>query len=125
MDVFEAFPNAITTLYIAPMEFGTIAGNKLGKKEEIHVIMDEGSNADNDPSPSNAEIFSDTLIYCKPYELPTLDPSTLVADYAVLDAQNRVYAIEDAGVGRNQHTGRIEHLELKIRPTGATEDESE
>lgn len=125
MDVFEAFPNAITTLHIAEMSYGTIEGDKLGKKEEIHVIVDEGSNAHQSVSPSNADIYSDTLIYCKPHELPTLDASTLVANYAILDAQNRVYAIEDAGIGRNQHTGRIEHVELKIRPTGGLEDESE
>lgn len=123
MDVFEAFPNAIITAYIAPISYGTIEGNKLGEKGEIHVIIDEGSSANQNASPSNSDLYSDTLLYCKPYEMPTLDASTLVGDYAIIDTKERIYAIEDAGIGRNQHTGRIEHVELRIRPTGGLNGE--
>lgn len=121
MDVFEAFPNALITCYIAPVSYGTIEGNTLGEKQEIHAILDEGSNADTTNSPSNANLMSDTLIYCKPYELPTTDASTLVGDYVIIDAGGRTYAIEDAGIGRNQLTGRTEHVELKLRPLGAAD----
>lgn len=125
MDVFEAFPNAIIMAYIAPISYGTIEGNRLGQRKEIHVIIDEGSNADQNSSPMNASIQSDTLIYCKPHEMPTTDASTLVADYAIISGGGQVFAIEDAGIGRDQDTGRIEHIELKIRPTGAIDESSE
>lgn len=125
MDVFEAFPNAIITAYIAPISYGTIEGNRLGQRQEIHIILDEGSNANQNPSPMNATIQSDSLIYCKPHEMPTTDASTLVADYAIINADGRIFAIEDAGIGRNQDTGRIEHIELKLRPTGAIDGTSE
>ena len=43
--------------------------------------------------------------------------SELVSGYIIRDAQGRDYEIIDAGAGKNQHTGQLEHIELKIRPT--------
>lgn len=124
MTVFDAFPNAFEAWKIGTIEFGTITGNRLGEKTTIHVIVDRGDSARQTNSPNAAVIESDTLLYCRPEELPTTDPSELVGDYAVQDAQNRTYAIEDAGVGKNQHTGAIEHVELKLKPLGVIEDDS-
>ena len=42
----------------------------------------------------------------------------LVANYMLYNSATDTYfMIIDAGVGKNQHTGNIEHLELKVRPT--------
>lgn len=125
MDVFEAFPEAIETWSLGEMSYGTITGNKLKKVADIHVIVDEGDSAKQDSSPNSAQIASDTLLYAEPADLPTTDTSTLVSDYAVKDPNGRIYAIVDAAQGRNQHRGRLEHVELRLRPTGALEDESE
>lgn len=122
MDVFEAFPEAIETWALGEMSYGTIQGNKLVKVKDIRVIVDEGDNAKQDRSPNSAEIESDTLLYAMPGDLPTTDTSTLVSSYAVKSPAGRVYAIVDAGQGRNQARGRLEHIELRLRPTGAFED---
>lgn len=124
MDVFEAFPNAIQSWTIAKMTYGTIRGNCLANPKSIRVIVDEGMNADQTNSPGSASIASDTLLYAIPADLPTVDTSALVADYAIKDPNGRTYAIIDAGAGKNQHTGQLEHIELKLRPIGGL-DESE
>lgn len=125
MDVFNAFPEAIETWQIGEMSFGTIEGNKLNKTENIRVIVDEGTSADQERSPNEARIASDTLIYAVPGDLPTTDTSALVTDYAIKSPAGRIYAIIDAAQGRNQHRGQLEHIEMRLRPTGALEDESE
>lgn len=125
MDVFNAFPEAIETWSLGEMSYGTIQGNKLTKIADIRVIVDEGDSAKQSSAPSLAQIESDTLIYAMPDDLPTTDTSTLVSDYAVKSPAGRIYAIVDAAQGRNQHHARLEHIELRLRPTGALEDESE
>lgn len=122
MDVFNAFPNAIETWKIGEMSYGTIQGNKIGQTQSVRVIVDEGTNGDQTNSPSAATIASDTLLYAMPADLPTTDTSELVADYAIKSPAGRVYAIIDAGAGKNQHTGKLEHIELRIRPTGKIEE---
>lgn len=122
MDVFEAFPNAIESWQIGEMSYGTIQGNKLGKTTAIRVIVDEGTNGDQNNTPSAATIASDMLLYAVPADLPTTDTSELVANYAIKSPTGRVYAIIDAGTGKNQHTGQLEHVELKLRPTGRIEE---
>lgn len=116
--VFEAFPNAIEKWQIAGMSFSTITGNKItGTWSDIDVIVDEGSSTDPNQSPNFANAYSDLLIYCKPTQLPTLNTAKLVADYVVQDTDGYLFAIIDAGIGKNQETGRIEHIELKLRQT--------
>lgn len=122
MDVFEAFPNAIESWQIGEMSYGTIQGNKLGKTNAVRVIVDEGTNGDQNNAPSAATIASDVLLYAVPADLPTTDTSELVANYAIKSPAGRVYAIIDAGAGKNQHTGQLEHIELKLRPTGRIEE---
>lgn len=114
--VFDAFPNAIENWQIAEMSYSTIRGNVItGEWADIGVIVDEGSSSDPNQSPNYANAMSDLLIYCKPYELPSKKTEALIAAYAVQDPDGVVYSIIDAGIGKNQETGVIEHIELKLR----------
>lgn len=121
MTVFQAFPNALEEWSIAPIAYSTITGNMIDTDEaqNIDVIVDEGNNSTPNASPNAAGIASDTLLYCQPNQLPTIDTAELVANYAVADQYGKTYAIIDAGIGKNQDEGTIEHVELKIRQTGA------
>lgn len=124
MTVFEAFPNAIVEWAIGPVKYSTITGNTVdtSKVNELHVIIDAGESSEPNQSPNAATIASDTLIYCQPSELPTLNPAELCAGYIVGPADSDVaYAIIDVGIGKNQETGVIEHVELKVRQTGVAE----
>ncbi len=128
MNVFQAFPNAIETWAIGKCYYSTIEGNVIDvdTTQDIHVIVDEGSSTDPNPSPNSQAIGSDTLLYCKPEELPTLDTAELTASYVVGNpATEKIYAIVDAGIGKNQHEGIIEHVELKLKQTEIGEYEHE
>lgn len=114
--VFEAFPNAVEKWQIAEMYYSTITGNKVaGEWQDIDVIVDEGSSADPNQSPNYANAYSDLLIYCKPSQLPTAKTAELVANYAIQDQDGYLFAIVDAGIGKNQENGITEHIELKLR----------
>ena len=125
MDVFEAFPNAIESWKIGQVSYGTIQGTIIEDERSIRVLVDQGSNSSPTNAPTAATIASDTLLYAVPEDLPTTDTSELVADYIITDPSGRFYEIVDAGAGKNQHTGRLEHIELKLRPTEALTGESE
>lgn len=125
MDVFEAFPNALETWKIGEVNYGTIQGTTVGELTNIRVIVDQGSAGDPQNAPNAATITSDTLLYAVPSDLPTTDPSELVADYIIVDPEGRFYEVMDAGKGKNQHTGQLEHVELKLRPTEALQAEEE
>lgn len=120
--VFDAFPNAIERGWkIGKMAYSTITGNELDADslQNIDVIIDEGNSSEPNASPSYANIYSDTLIYARPSQMPTIDTEALVADYVVKNTTTgKTYAIIDAGIGKNQETGKIEHIELKIREIG-------
>lgn len=116
MTVFDAFPNAIETWQIAGMSYSTITGNEvIGEWQNIDAIIDEGSSTEPNQSPNYANAYSDLLIYCRPEQLPTVETAELVADYAIKDEKGKIYAIIDAGIGKNQENGKIEHVELKLR----------
>lgn len=118
MTVFDAFPNAIETWQIAEMKYSTVIGNHVvGEWQNISVIVDEGSSTDPNQSPNYANVMSDLLLYCKPSELPTTKTVVLAGDYVIQDPEGLIYSIIDAGVGKNQETGKVEHIELKIRQT--------
>lgn len=117
MNVFEAFPNAIEQMSIVEVDYGTVIGNTTGEATTIRVIKDEVTTVDPTNSPNAASIATDTLLYVVPADLPTTDTSELVSSYIIQDAKGRSYEIIDAGAGKNQHTGELEHIELKIRPT--------
>lgn len=120
MTVFDAFPNAIEHGWqIAQVTYSSITGNTVTTGTDIDVIIDEGSSSDANQAPNAAGLYADTLIYTKPDQLPTTDTSALVAGYVLIDPNERTWEIIDAGQGKNQDNGQIEHIELKIRQIGA------
>lgn len=100
-------------------------GNQFTSLGNISVIIDEGYNSNINVTPET--IGSDLLIYVDPCQMPKevnqlLNTSQvvvqLVTNYMLYNsAEDTYYMITDAGVGKNQHTGAIEHLELKVTPT--------
>lgn len=124
LSVFNAFQNAIiyNEWQIGVCQHGTIVGNTFVKKADLDVILDEGSS-----SSINTDIEalkSDLLVYVKPEQLPTTRTNKLVSSYMLYDSANDdYYQIIDAGVGKNQHTGEIEHLELRVVQTEVTDVE--
>lgn len=120
MTVFDAFPNAIEQGWqIAQVTYSSITGNTVTNGTAIDVIIDEGSSSDANQAPNVAGLFADTLVYTKPDQMPTTDTSALVAGYVLIDPNERTWEIIDAGQGKNQENGQIEHIELKIRQIGA------
>lgn len=123
MTVFEAFPNGLEAWQIGQMNYSTLTGNRYAKMTTINVIADE-AQGESAPSTSSPEgITADTLLYCKPAELPTTSIPALISDYSVKDPDGRLYRIIDAGRGKNQETGELEHIELKVRQTGGADGE--
>lgn len=120
MTVFEAFPNGLEVWQIGTVNYSTITGNTTAGWKTINVIADEVQN-ETAPSLNAPGIESDTLLYCKPAELPSTSIPTLISDYAVKDPDGRTYAIIKAGAGKNQETGELEHIELIVRQTGTVE----
>ena len=122
--IFNAFPNAIITgiWQIGTCQHGTLIGNVFTKVADIDVVIDEGNN-----SSINTDIEtldSDMLVYCKPEQLPTIKTKQLVSGYMLYDSvEDDYYMIIDAGIGKNQHTGEIEHVELKVVQTEVTDGE--
>ncbi len=122
MTVFEAFPNAIEQGWqIAQVTYSSITGNTVTNGTAIDVIIDEGSSSDANQAPNAAGLYADTLVYTKPDQMPTTDTSALVAGYVLIDPNERNWEIIDAGQGKNQENGQIEHIELKIRQIGAND----
>lgn len=120
MDVFDAFPNGIEEWGIAKASYSTLTGNIYEEAIKIHVIVDEAQSTEPNPAPDAQAINADTLLYAMPDELPTLDTAELCASYIVKPWQSdKLYAIIDAGIGKNQETGIIEHVELRVRQTTA------
>lgn len=124
LTVFEAFPNAIerNIWQIGQMAYSTITGNDLDADSltYIDVIVDEGNSSEPNASPNAANTYSDILLYIRPEQSPTLDTAELIASYVVKNTTtDKLYAIIDAGIGKNQDSGVIEHIELKLRQTGA------
>lgn len=127
ISIFDAFPNAIMSgvWEIGTCQHGTVVGNQFQKLNNVDVIVDEGHNSNISVTPET--IGSDLLIYVKPCQMPKAVNSlmrtgqvvvALVANYMLHNtADDSYYMITDAGVGKNQHTGNIEHIELKVTPT--------
>lgn len=124
LTVFQAFPNGIEheIWQIGQMAYSTITGNDLDADSltYIDVIEDEANDSEPNNSPSYANTYSDTLLYVRPEQMPTIDTAELIASYAVKNTQtDKLYAIIDAGIGKNQDNGVIEHIELRLRQIGA------
>ena len=124
LTVFQAFPNGIEhgIWQIGQMAYSTITGNALDSTTLafIDAIVDEANDSEPNASPSAAVTYSDTLLYVRPEQMPTIDTAELIASYAVKNTQtDKLYAIIDAGIGKNQDNGVIEHIELRLRQIGA------
>ena len=124
LTVFQAFPNGIEheIWQIGQMAYSTITGNALDDDSLtfIDAIVDEANDSEPNASPSAAVTYTDTLLYVRPEQVPTIDTAELIASYAVKNTQtDKLYAIIDAGIGKNQDNGVIEHIELRLRQIGA------
>ena len=116
--IFDVFPNAIISgvWQIGTCQHGTVVGNQFTKVADIDVIIDEGFNSSISSTP---EILnSDMLVYVMPCQIPIIDANTLVSGYMLYNSlENTYFEIVDAGIGKNQHTGNIEHIELRLAQT--------
>jgi len=124
--IFDAFPNAIISgvWEIGTCQHGTLVGNQYLKYGDLDVVIDEGNNSRINTTPES--IISDMLVYAKTEQLPTISTSELVSGYMIYNSlEDAYYEIVDAGLGKNQHTGNIEHVELKVVRTEVVEDGGE
>lgn len=122
MDIFDAFPNAIETgkWQLCELIQNTEIGKTVGKKTGLDVIEDEVTNAYPGETPDADWIRSDTLLYVKPSQLPTLKSASLTSGYLCYNTEeDTYYEIREVGIGKNQETGQVEHVELRIRATEA------
>lgn len=120
--IFEAFPSAIiyNQWQIGSCQHGSIIGNVFVKIADLDVIIDEGSNST--VNSTIEALKSDMLVYVKPEQLPTIRTNELVSGYMLYDSiDDKYYEIIDAGLGKNQEVGIIEHVELKVVQTEVTE----
>lgn len=122
--IFEAFPEAIISgvWQLGTCQHGTLIGNQFEKIADIDVIIDEGDNSNVNVTPET--LGSDMLVYVPPEQLPTTRTNKLVSDYMLYDSEeDDYYLITDAGVGKNQHAGAIEHIELGLTHTEVVDGE--
>lgn len=120
MDVFEVFPQGIVLneWYIGQLERGTVRGKEFSNPITCDVIVDEGTYAVTDRSPSAEYEDSDTLLYARPEQMPTTDTAALSTGYIWWHKpSNQYYEIREASLGKNQENGSIEHIEFLLRPT--------
>jgi len=118
LSIFEAFPNAIISgvWQIGSCQHGTVVGNQFEKINDIDVVVDEGNSSSVDTTPE--ALKSDLLIYAYPCQMPTLSTNALVSGYMLYNSdEDAYYEIIDAGIGKNQHNGMVEHIELKVVQT--------
>lgn len=116
--IFKAFPNAIIhgVWSIGTCKHGSVVGNIFEKIGDLDVIVDEGQGSSVNTTPET--INSDFLVYAYPAQMPTLSASKLVSNYMLYNkCEDDYYQIVDAGIGKNQHTGNLEHIELKLLKT--------
>lgn len=116
--IFDAFPNAIISgvWEIGQCKHGTVIGNQFLPYGPIDVVIDEGFTSTVNSTPET--LNSDMLVYCYPNQMPSLNANTLVSDYMLHNVvDNTYFIINDAGIGKNQHTGLLEHVELRLVQT--------
>lgn len=121
--IFNAFPKAIISgvWQIGTCQHGTLIGNVFTKISDIDIIIDEGNSSSVDTDIETLK--SDMLVYCRPEQMPTANTNALVSTYMLYNSSDdEYYMIIDAGIGKNQHTGNIEHVELKLVQTEVTTD---
>lgn len=122
--IFDAFPNAIISgvWQIGECQHGTLVGNQFTPLGFIDVVIDEGSSSSINSIPE--ALRSDLLVYARPEQMPSVSSNKLVSGYMLYNSEEDTYfEIVDAGVGKNQHTGQIEHIELKVVQTEVVDGE--
>lgn len=126
LSIFKAFDFAIISdvWQIGTCQHGGVVGNVFNKVADLDVIIDEENYSTINSTPET--INSGMLVYCKPEQMPTLNTNELVSNYMLYDADNDYYySITFAGIGKNQHKGVIEHVELTVVQTEAMEPEND
>lgn len=124
MDVFSAFPGAVVSgrFSIGSYQRGTLEGNQFSLISSLDVIIDEGDIGEIGRAPNAETLEANILLYVKPEQLPTTNPRALTAGYIIYDQEyDDYFAIINASVAKNQNVGQIEHIELLLRQTEATE----
>lgn len=124
ISIFKAFSNAIISgvWQIGTSKRGTIVGSQFTKVADLDVVLDEGASASVTVTPE--ELRSDLLVYVKPEQMPTIRANKLVSGYMLYDSNEKdYYEIIDVGIGKNQHTGVIEHLELRVVQTEVADEQ--
>lgn len=122
LSIFKAFNFAIIydVWQIGTCRHGSVVGNIFSKVADIDVVIDEENSSSISTTPENLQ--NTMLIYAKPEQLPTLNTNKLVSDYMLYDSENGFYyMITNAGIGKNQHNGTIEHIELQLVQTDIVE----
>lgn len=122
MDVFSAFAGAVVSdvFSIGSYQRGALEGNQFTKIADLDVIIDEGDAGAIGIAPNAETLIADLLLYVKPSQLPTTNTRALTAGYMIYDSEAKdFFAIVNASVAKNQHTGQIEHIELSLRQTDA------
>lgn len=125
--IFEAFPNAIISgvWSLGTCQHGTVVGNQFNKIADIDVIIDDGASSNVNNTPET--LVYDILVYAIPCQIPVavtnfrphkIGTGATVSAYMLYNnEEDAYYEIVDAGIGKNQHTGKVEHIELKLLRT--------
>ena len=99
--------------------WGTESGTKFSSLGFVDVIVDEQVDGALDTSPSAEGVSTDTLLYALPESLPKVAAAAFVGGYYWHDTEtDTYYEIVEVGVGKNQESGKVEHMEFKLKPTG-------
>ena len=128
LSIFKAFSNAIIygVWQIGTSQRGTVTGSKFTKVADLDVVLDEGAavNLTSTPEVLTSNRNSDLLVYVKPEQMPTTRANKLVSWYMLYDSvEGDYYEIIDVGIGKNQHTGLVEHLELRVVQTEVSDEQ--
>mgnify|MGYP004443084679 CR=1 FL=1 len=120
MTVFDCFPNAVEqrAWKLLKIERATEVGTRKRVVATFKPIIADGASGTLNNSPNADGISSDLLLYCRPIEVQTLAWSFgAVAGYAVQSPDGFDYEIVNCGQGKNQNTGKLEHIELELKMT--------
>lgn len=124
--VFSAFPGAVVfdRWEIGRVDRATETGDIYTDSHALGVIEDVAQTLATKSGEDAEGLKTSTLLYAKPEELPSVDPAALIAGHMVKDVENsRFYRIDSVGIGKNQLTGRIEHVELILTEVEALDEQ--
>lgn len=125
MNVFNAFPNAIISnvWQIGTVRKSTETGDIYTPVGYVDIIIDEVASGEQNRSIDADGITVSTLIYVRPEQMPGLNIARFISSYFFYDSANdQYYEIKNVGVGKNQQTGAIEHIEFELLPVEAIVD---